>query len=135
MLEGVDFSLLWLVFLGAVFALFVFEMVHSLKRSHTTARLISEYLTDLDNEALFDEIFSYCQKDYKLRRIIKKHNATKEDIKFLHKKLMVWGNIKKGRRFPPISSFFYAYTLNYLFTHRNDDDKKVAMRMLNFFHI
>ncbi|MBR3722608.1 MAG: hypothetical protein IKN12_07550 [Selenomonadaceae bacterium] len=135
MFDGVHISVPWLVFIAAVFALFAFEMVHSLKRSHTTARLISTYLTDLNNETLFDEIFNFCQNDYKLRRILKKHNATKDDIKALHKKLMVWGNIKKGRRFPPISSFFYAYTLDYLFTHRDDDDKKVAMRMLNFFHI
>jgi len=66
---------------------------------------------------------------------MQKYGGTKEDIKFFYKKLMTWGNIKKGHRFIPITSFFYAYTLEYLFSHKNDDDKKVTMRMLNFFHI
>ena len=124
------------IFIGAVlFVIVSLEMYHSLKRSETTNRLINTYINDLENEKLFDEIYDYCQRDFKLRRIMKKHAATKEDIKFLHKKLMTWGNIKKGRRFVPITSFFYAYSLNYLFEHRDDEDKKVTMRMLNFFHI
>lgn len=124
------------IFIGAVlFVIVSLEMYHSLKRSETTNRLINTYINDLENEKLFDEIYDYCQRDFKLRRIMKKHAATKEDIKFLHKKLMTWGNIKKGRRFVPITSFFYVYSLNYLFEHRDDEDKKVTMRMLNFFHI
>ena len=128
-------KIFWIIFIIVIFILFVFEMAHSLKRSNTTNRLINAYLNDLDNEKLYDEIFDYCMNDYKLRKIMQKYNGAKDDIKFFHKKLMTWGNIKKGRRFVPISSFFYAYTLEYLFTHRNDDDKKVTMRMLNFFHI
>ena len=128
-------DIFWIIFIIAIFALVVFETVHSLKRSNTTARLISVYADNTENEKLFDEIYDYCINDYKLKKIMQKYNATKEDIKFLHKKLMTWGNIKKGHRFIPITSFFYAYTLEYLFTHRDDDDKKVTMRMLNFFHI
>lgn len=128
-------NVFWILFIIVISFAFIFEMIHSLKRSNTTNRLINAYLDDLDNENLYDEIYDYCLKDYKLKKIMKKYGGTKEDIKFFHKKLMKWGNIKKGRRFAPISSFFYAYTLEYLFNHRNDDDKKVAMRMLNFFHI
>lgn len=124
----------WLLFIIVIFIAVVVETVHSLKRSQTTARLISEYADNI-REELFEEIYDYCVKDYKLKKIMKKYNGTLEDIKFFHKKLMTWGNIKKGHRFIPITSFFYAYTLEYLFTHRDDDDKKVTMRMLNFFHI
>ena len=126
---------LWIFLSLSLFLIVAFEMYHSLRRSETTNRLIHTYIDDLENEQLFDEIYEYCQKDFKLRRIMQKHKATKEDIKALHKKLMTWGNIKKGRRFVPITSFFYVYSLNYLFEHRDDDDKKVTMRMLNFFHI
>lgn len=126
---------IWIALSLILFVIVALEMYHSLKRSETTNRLINKYIDDLENEQLFDEIYEYCQKDFKLRRIMRKHAATKEDIKSLHKKLMTWGNIKKGRRFVPITSFFYAYSLNYLFEHRDDDDKKVTMRMLNFFHI
>ncbi len=127
-------DIFWIFFIIIIFALVAFETVHSLKRSQTTARLISEY-ADNPTEQLFDEIYNFCINDYKLKKIMQKYNGTKEDIKFFHNKLMTWGNIKKGHRFIPITSFFYAYTLEYLFTHRNDDDKKVTMRMLNFFHI
>lgn len=126
---------LWILLSLVLFLIVALEMYHSLKRSETTNRLIRTYIDDLGNERLFDEIYDYCQKDFKLKRIMKKHGATKEDIKFLHKKLLTWGNIKKGRRFVPITSFFYAYSLDYLLEHREDDDKKVTMRMLNFFHI
>ena len=126
---------IWIALSLVLFVIVALEMYHSLKRSGTTNRLINKYIDDLENEQLFDEIYEYCQKDFKLRRIMRKHAATKEDIKSLHKKLMTWGNIKKGRRFVPITSFFYAYSLNYLFEHRDDDDKKVTTRMLNFFHI
>ena len=126
---------IWIALSLVLFVIVALEMYHSLKRSETTNRLINKYIDDLENEHLFDEIYEYCQKDFKLRRIMRKHAATKEDIKSLHKKLMTWGNIKKGRRFVPITSFFYAYSLNYLFEHRDDADKKVTMRMLNFFHI
>ncbi len=126
---------IWIILSLLLFIIVAMEMYHSLKRSETTNRLIHTYIDNLENEKLFDEIYDYCQKDFKLKRIMKKHGATKEDIKALHRKLLTWGNIKKGRRFVPITSFFYAYSLNYLFEHRNDDDKKVTMRMLNFFHI
>ena len=126
---------LWIFLSLILFLIVAFEMYHSLRRSETTNRLIHTYIDDLEDEQLFDEIYEYCQKDFKLRRIMQKYKATKEDIKALHKKLMTWGNIKKGRRFVPITSFFYVYSLNYLFEHRDDDDKKVTMRMLNFFHI
>jgi len=126
---------IWIFLSLVLFLVVAMEMYHSLKRSETTNRLINTYINDLENEQLFDEIYEYCQKDFKLRRIMAKHSATKEDIRALHKKLLAWGSIKKGRRFVPITSFFYAYSLNYLFEHRDDDDKKVTMRMLNFFHI
>lgn len=125
----------WIILSLVLFIIVALEMYHSLKRSETTNRLINQYIDDLENEQLFEDIYAYCQKDFKLRRIMEKHKATKEDIKALHKKLLTWGNIKKGRRFVPITAFFYTYSLNYLFEHRDDDDKKVTMRMLNFFHI
>ena len=106
---------IWIALSLVLVVIVALEMYHSLKRSETTNRLINKYIDDLGNEQLFDEIYEYCQKDFKLRRIMRKHAATKEDIKSLHKKLMTWGNIKKGRRFVPITSFFYAYSLNYLF--------------------
>ena len=123
------------ILLLLLLAWFIFEMRHSMRRSSEAVRLISAYIDDLENDRLIEEIHAYCTSDFKLRRIMKRHGAGMEDIRMLYRKLLLWGNFRKYNRFIPITSFFYAYSLNYLFEHRDDDDKKVTMRMLNFFHI
>ena len=127
--------ILWTVLFIGLVILFVAEMRHSLKRSDTTARLVKTYAQDLDNPELGRAIYDYCQTDFKLRRIMDKHQATREDLDKLRRKLAIWGNFQKGRRLVPINSFFYAYTLDYLLSHRDEDPQKLAMRMMNFFHI
>lgn len=114
---------------------FLWEMRHSMHRSSVAVRLIETYIDDQDNPKLIEEIHAYCQSDFKLRRILKKHSATRDDIDFLYRKLLIWGNFRKYNRFIPITSFFYAYSLNYLLTHKNDDPKELTQRMMNFFHI
>ena len=128
-------SILWGIFLIILTFVFFMEMKHSMKRSSESNRLISTYINDLENPALIEEIFSYCQNDFKLRRILRKHQATAEDISLIYHKLLVWGNFKKGRRFVPITSFFHVYSLNYLLEHKNDEEKDLTMKMFNFFHI
>lgn len=128
-------ALLGKILLAGFIILFVWEMRHSLRRSNTTARLVAAYGQDLDNAELGAAIYEYCRNDFKLKRILAKHQATREDLDELRKKLAIWGNFQKGRRLVPINSFFYAYTLDYLLTHKDDDPKKLTMRMMNFFHI
>ena len=115
--------------------LFAAEMRHSLRRSAESYRLIQAYRDDLQNPALITEIYHYCQQDYKLRRIMKKHQVTEADIRSIYQKLLAWGNFHKGHRFVPITSFFYAYTLKYLVTHKDGDAKTLTLRCMNFFHI
>lgn len=125
------FFLLLLVLL----AIFALEMVHSLRRSSVCNHLIQEYVREKSEEKTMHAIFQYGMKDFKLRRVLKKHHATEKDLWELHKKLLLWGDFKKGRRYVPISSFFYVYTLNYLLTHKDEDAKKLTMKCMNFFHI
>ena len=66
---------------------------------------------------------------------MKKYQISPDDIEALYQKLIIWGNYRKGRRFVPISSFFYVYTLEYLIKNKNEDAKKLTMRCMNFFHI
>ena len=123
------------ILLAGLTAVFVFEMIHSLRRSEAAAALVRKYFDDKENPALIDEIFVYCNGDFKLRRVMTKHNAQKEDIARIYNKLRVWGDIKKGRRYVPITSFFYVYALEWLLTHREVDEKETAMKMMNFLHI
>ena len=119
----------------ALITLFVVEMRHSLKRSTAVNDITRRYEGDEDNPALIAEIFAYCNADRKLAPIIKKHNADEATFAKLFRKLRVWGDIKKGRRYVPVASFFYAYSLNWLLTHQDEDEKKTAMKMMNFLHI
>ena len=61
--------------------------------------------------------------------------GTRTDVEMLFQKLLVWANFRKGRRFVPISSFFFAGSLAYLLRNKDAEPKKLAMRMMNFFHI
>ena len=121
--------------LVALCVLFATEMRHSMKRSEAAADLIRRYIDDLDNPQLIDEIYDYCQKDFKLKRIIERLAVRREDIAEQYNKLRIWGDIKKGRRYVPITSFFYVYSLEWLLTHKDADPKDAAMKMMNFLHI
>ncbi|MCR5440055.1 MAG: hypothetical protein K6F01_11585 [Selenomonas sp.] len=114
---------------------FILEMYHSLKRSSTSWHLIETYRDDLQNKQLIDEIYAYCQKDWKLRRIIKANEVTPADIEKIYQKLLKWGNFHKGHRFVPITSFFYVNTLDYLVKHKNDEAKTLTMHCMNALHI
>ncbi|WP_173435934.1 hypothetical protein [Selenomonas ruminantium] len=115
--------------------IFLLEMRHSLRRSNANSRLIEKYRDDLQNKELLAEIYAFCQQDYKLRRIVKKHNLTLEDMEKIYQKLLLWGNFHKGRRFVPITSFLYVYTLDYLCQHKDGDAKELTMKCMNFLHI
>ena len=127
-------AVLYLLLIALV-ALFVVEMHHSLKRSTAVNNITRRYEGDADNPALIDEIFAYCQSDRKLAPIIKKHGATRDNFAKIFHKLRVWGDIKKGRRYVPVASFFYVYALDWLLAHEDADEKEMAMKMMNFLHI
>ncbi|SHK63210.1 hypothetical protein SAMN05216582_11041 [Selenomonas ruminantium] len=115
--------------------IFLLEMYHSVQRSNINSHLIETYRNDLHNQKLIDDIYDYCQKDWKLRRIIKKYNLTVDDIEKIYQKLLLWGNFHKGRRFVPITAFLYVCTLEYLGQHKNEDAKALTMKCMNYLHI
>lgn len=130
------------IFLSSCFValcfVFVFEMRHSMRRSAKMNELIQRYSGTLPaprRTELLADIYAYCMADFKLRRVMKKNHATAEDLEELYRKLMIWGDFRKGRRYVPISSFFYVYTLGYLLRHKDEDGKKLTMKCMNFFHI
>ena len=126
------------VLLFALFVYFVWEMKHSLHRSAVTNELIQKYAdkpSQAQQEELIAAIYDYCVHDRKLKKIIKKYAATEDDIRRLYKKLLRWGDFQKRRRYVPISSFFYVYTLEYLLKHPEAEDKELTQKCMNFLHI
>lgn len=131
-------NLLLYLALGLLSILFILEMKRSLNRSSLTNELIREYageLTGPKRKELMGRIYSFCAGDRKLRKIIGKHQATEEDFLRIYKKLLREADMVKGRRYVPISSFFYVYTLDYLLAHPEEEGRKLAMKCMNFFHI
>ena len=102
--------------------------------SKKSVALIKKYERDKKNPQLPQEIFNEIAKDFFLRRILTKHNATVSDVAKLHDKLLIWGDFRKYNRYVPITSFFNTNTLNYLLTHKGDDPKSLAEKMMNHFH-
>lgn len=131
-------SYLYLLVLVTLVILFVWEMKRSLRRSAVTNELINKYAdkpTTAEQHEMISAIYAYCLADWKLKRVVRKYGATEEDFHLLYRKLCRWGDFRKGRRYVPISSFFFVYTLEYLLKHPDADEKEMAKKCMNFFHI
>ena len=131
---GLSMNILLNVALCVLIVYFVFAIRRSMRMSKASVALIEKYENDKFNPQLIDEIFAAISDDVLLKRILKRHNATRRDISKLHAKLMKWGDFRKYNRYVPITSFFNVHTLEYLLEHRNDDAKSLTEKMMNHFH-
>ncbi|MCI6100252.1 MAG: hypothetical protein MR698_06390 [Selenomonas sp.] len=120
--------------LALLIVVFLIETRHNLKRDSAAFRLVEQYEKDLGNPALVDAIVDFVENDWKLKRVWRREHGTKDDVRGLIKHLMLWGNMRKGRRFIPITSFFYVASLEYLLKHKDGEPKKLAMKMMQIFH-
>lgn len=114
--------------------IFVFGTWRAMKMSKISVALIEKYENDKKNPALIQEIFDALREDFRLNKILQDNNATVDDIKLLHRKLMKWGDFRKYNRYVPITSFFNVTTLKYLLQHKSDDAKSLTEKMMNHFH-
>ncbi|MCR5833169.1 MAG: hypothetical protein K6G55_00730 [Selenomonadaceae bacterium] len=122
------------ILLIALVAYFVYAIRRTLRISSISVGLIEKYENDKENPQLVEEIFSAISSDELLKRILKRHQATKSDIARLHAKLLKWGDFRKYNRYIPITSFFNVTTLEYLLEHKNDHAKDLTQKMMNHFH-
>lgn len=118
----------------ALVVYFVFAIRRSMRMSKASVALIEKYENDKNNPQLIDDILAAISDDVLLKRILKRHKATRHDIYRLHSKLMKWGDFRKYNRYVPITSFFNVRTLEYLLEHKNDDAKSLTEKMMNHFH-
>ena len=126
---------IFIFILTAAAIIFVFGTWRAMKMSKIAVALIEKYENDKKNPALIQEIFDALREDYRLNKILQQHNATVDDIKILHRKLMKWGDFRKYNRYVPITSFFNVTTLKYLLEHKADDARSLTEKMMNHFHI
>ena len=121
-------------------------LIYSWKKSGDLAALIERYERHIsrtinecdfsDDYDIVTEIYNYITNDDNLRIIMHKHHATKDDVEMLFHVLMDGGAGQKGGgHYPPISSFFYQSSLDYILTHKNDSPEELCIAMLDYFHI
>lgn len=127
------FSLL--IFLGLI-AAFLWSMRRIMRRDNYINELILGFLErgEISQEELLDKMYSYGCQDFRLKSVINKYQATRDDYALIFEKLIYWANFKKRRRYIPINSFFFAGSLSYLLEHKEEDAKKITMKMMNYFH-
>ncbi len=113
---------------------FLTEIIRTMRVSNRSVSLINKFLTDRNKDELIDAIWEFVNADRRLKKIVTKHSATREDFSRLHDKLMIRGDFRKYNRYVPITSFFYSSALNYLLEHRDDDPKSLTEKMMNYFN-
>ena len=133
-IEGEIMQYFLIMILITATIIFIGGTYRALKMSRKSVSLIEKYENDKKNPALIQEIFDALREDFWLNRILQQNNATIDDIRILHKKLMKWGDFRKYNRYVPITSFFNVTALKYLLKHKNDDSKSLTEKMMNHFH-
>lgn len=128
-------QLILIIILAISTVIFIFGTRRALRMSRKSVALIEKYENDKNNPALIKEIYDALRADFRCKKILEKYNATADDIKNLHRKLMKWGDFRKYNRYIPITSFFNVTTLEYLLKHKDDSSKSLTEKMMNHFHI
>lgn len=117
--------------------LFVLCMKRIMRRDNYINNLVIRFYDngELSREDLIADIYGYAINDFRLKKIVAKYNATEADFRAIFDKLIYWGNFKKRSRYVPIYSFFYVSSLEKILKHKDEDAKKLTMKMMNHFHI
>lgn len=125
------------VVLFALIGLFLVAMKRIMGRDNVINDLILGYYDrqTIKKDELMEKIYAYACQDFRLKKLVAKHNATQEDFAAIFEKLIYWGNFKKRKRYLPINSFFFYGSLKYLLEHKDEDAKKLTQKMMNYFHI
>lgn len=123
--------------LFSLIGLFFFAMKRIMQRDNFINDLILAYYDrqTISKDELIDKIYDYACRDFRLKKIVKEQQATKEDFANIFEKLIYWGNFKKRKRYIPINSFFFYGSLSYLLKNRDADAKALTKKMMNYFHI
>lgn len=115
---------------------FYLAMKRIMRRDNYINSLIKAFLEDgtLSKSELLDKMYAYGCQDFRLKKIIEKYHATRDDYEDIFDKLFHWANFRKRRRYIPINSFFFVSSLETILKHKDIDSKKLTQKMMNHFH-
>ena len=82
-----------------------------------------------------DELFSLCENDPNLAKILAKHNAQRATLVEMERQFVKTGAGQWARgHWVPASAFAFGFTLEYLLNHQSDKDfERVAWMILRYF--
>lgn len=98
-----------------VFFLYFFtDTFQSFNKTSDLSKMIKKYSDDYMNPQLIHEIYQYCCNNQFLRPVVRKHNAELGDFAMIYLCLMATCKVSGKGHFVPISTFFFAATLDYV---------------------
>ena len=120
----------------ALIAAFFFAMRRIMHRDNVINSLIIAFYDNqtIDQKELISRMYQYACSDIRLKKLIAQYNVQEKDYHQIVEKLIYWANFKKRKRYIPVNAFFFYGSLSYLLKHRDDDAKKLTMKMMNYFH-
>ena len=107
----------------------------SFGKSADLARMIQKYKGDYMNPQLVGEIYEYCCRHEFLSPIVRKHNADVGSFALIYLTLLAKCPASAKGHFLPISTFFFAASLDYVLSKNalSDADILWLQRYLGFF--
>lgn len=127
---------IYVPFMLLMIVAFVIVMKRILARDNFINALILAYYDngEMSKDELIDQMYKYGCLDFRLKKIVAKYGATREDYEKIFLKLKRYANMKKRHRYIPINSFFFVSSLEYLLKHKDAPDQQLAKKMMNHFH-
>ncbi len=107
----------------------------SFAKSTDLARMILKYKGDYMNPQLIGEIYEYCCRHELLSPIVRKHNADIGSFALIYLTLLAKCPTSTKGHFIPISTFFFAASLDYVLSKNalSDADALWLQRYFGFF--
>ena len=105
----------------------------SLEKSRDLKAIIEKYNNDYRNPELIGELYRYCVESRMLNHIVDKHRATVNDFAVVYNCLMDNCQVKKNGHFVPISTLFFASSLDYALSHNGLWTKNNSEWILRYF--
>ena len=129
-----DYAIVTLMIIGMVAILFYFRHAfRSFGKSTDLARMIQKYNGDYMNPQIVPEIYLYCCKHEFLNPIVSRYKADVGDFASIYLYLLAKCRVSGKGHFIPISTFFFAASLDYVLAKENRLDLEDTLWLRKYF--
>ena len=115
-----DYVIVFFMILGGIVTLcFFISALRSFGKSTDLAKMIQKYKDDYANPRIVLELYQYCYNHKLLSPIIRRYNASVGDFSLIYMYLLSHCPAVGKGHFIPISTFFFAASLDYVLAREN----------------